>query len=394
MNSKCVGIVAEYNPFHNGHAYQIHEAKRLSGAEYAIVCMSANFVQRGECACMDKFTRAAWALHGGADMVIELPDIISCSCAERFAYGSIKILKATGLVSDICFGSESGDIDALKATASLQPDKKMLKENLNKGYSYPNAITRALGKDEFLLPNDTLAVEYLRAIDKIAPTTGAYAVKRLGAKHDELHSHDEFSSASAIRADFSSGNYLNAKKALPPFVFEKMICDTNCPRLPYSMENLSDVLIYSLRKLGPNGISDIAEVTEGLENLIFNVAMNSNCGLDIAQAVKSKRYALARIRRIMVNAILGSTNYLQSLALYEPDSLYIRVLGVKNKLLLSELNKKAMLPVLVRSSDTKKLPENANRIFEHTRFASSVMSLAHNGERKAIDEFSNALITI
>lgn len=393
MNSKCVGIVAEYNPFHNGHAYQIREAKRLSGAEYAIVCMSASFVQRGECACMDKFTRAAWALNGGADMVIELPDIISCSCAERFAYGGIKILNATGLISDICFGSESGDIDALKVTASLQLDRQMLKESLDNGSSYPTAVSKALGKDEFLLPNDTLGVEYLRAINKIAPTIGAYAVKRIGAKHDELHSGNEFSSASAIRTDFNCGNYSNVEKALPKYVFEDMVCDTNNSNLPYSMKNLSDILLYSLRKLGSSGISDLAEVSEGLENLIFNVAMNANNGMDIAQTVKSKRYTLARIRRIMVNAVLGSTNHLQSLALYEPDSLYIRVLGVKNKLLLSELNKTATLPVLTRSSDTKKLCENAKKIFEHTRFASSVMALAHNGNRKAIDEFSGALIT-
>ncbi len=394
MNSKCVGIVAEYNPFHNGHAYQIREAKRLSGAEYAIVCMSASFVQRGECACMDKFTRAAWALHGGADMVIELPDIISCSCAERFAYGGIKILNATGLISDICFGSESGDIDALKAIASLQPDKQTLKENLDSGFSYPTAVSKAIGKDKFLSPNDTLGVEYLRAINKIAPDIGAYAVKRVGAKHDELHSDNEFASASAIRTDFNSGNYLNAEKALPKFVFETMMGDTDDSILPYSMKNLSGILTYSLRKLGPNGIRNLAEVGEGLENLIFNVAMNADNGTDIAQTVKSKRYTLARIRRIMVNAILGSTNYLQSLALYEPDSLYIRVLGVKNKLLLSELNKAATLPVLTRSSDTKKLCENASKIFEHTRFASSVMALAHNGNKKAIDEFSGALITI
>ena len=144
MTDKCIGIIAEYNPFHNGHAHHLREAKRISGAEHAIVCMSASFVQRGEPACADKFTRARWALMNGADMVIELPDALSCSNAERFAFGGVKLLSATGLVSGICFGSESGDCDRLIEAASAVPDPTVIKAELDKGKSYPSALSSAL----------------------------------------------------------------------------------------------------------------------------------------------------------------------------------------------------------------------------------------------------------
>lgn len=134
---KNIGIVAEYNPFHNGHAYHIEQARKIAGGGSVIAVMSASFVQRGEPAAFDKFTRTAMALQGGADMVLELPDILSLSCAERFALGGVRILSASGIAGRLCFGSESGDIDALRRAADSKLSGDELSSALSSGLSYP-----------------------------------------------------------------------------------------------------------------------------------------------------------------------------------------------------------------------------------------------------------------
>mgnify|MGYP000107996968 CR=1 FL=1 len=141
---KNIGIVAEYNPFHNGHAYHIEQARKIAGGGSVIAVMSASFVQRGEPAAFDKFTRTAMALQGGADMVLELPDILSLSCAERFALGGVRILSASGIADRLCFGSESGDIDALRRAADSKLSGDELSSALSSGLSYPAAAARQL----------------------------------------------------------------------------------------------------------------------------------------------------------------------------------------------------------------------------------------------------------
>ena len=175
-----VGIIAEYNPFHNGHEHHILRAKQKSGARYAIVCMSASFTQRGEPACLDKFNRTRLALLCGADMVIELPDLLACACAERFAYGGVRLLASTGLVDARAFGSECGDTDPLKRAASLDLSGEAMQAALASGLSYPSAAAQAMRAHGILLdtsaPNDMLAVEYLRQLNKLAPSIEPIAV--------------------------------------------------------------------------------------------------------------------------------------------------------------------------------------------------------------------------
>ena len=168
---KNIGIIAEYNPFHNGHAYHIEQARKIAGGGSVIAVMSASFVQRGEPAAFDKFTRTAMALQGGADMVLELPDILSLSCAERFALGGVRILSASGIADRLCFGSESGDIDALRRAADSKLSGDELSSALSSGLSYPAAAARQLRAHGIGVgsnnPNDVLGIEYIRALNRI-----------------------------------------------------------------------------------------------------------------------------------------------------------------------------------------------------------------------------------
>ena len=399
MTDKCIGIIAEYNPFHNGHAHHLREAKRVSGAEHAIVCMSASFVQRGEPACADKFTRARWALMNGADMVIELPDALSCSNAERFAFGGVKLLSATGLVSGVCFGSESGDCDRLIEAASAVPDPTVIKAELDKGKSYPSALSSALsaaGVDiSVTSPNDLLGIEYIRAAKRINPSLSVYAVRRVGPSYNDSGSIEKYASASAIRSRFGSGRYQDVYASMPSDVCRCIAAAAANGTFPAAMDNLSDSILYTLRKLGASGISELAEVSEGLENPLFAAALKASCGTDIPAIVKSKRYTHAKLRRILVNSLLGTTKELQNLAVNVSDSLFIRVLGVRRESkLLSELGRSASLPIVTRRADINKLPSNAVRIFDHTSLASSIRALACPQDKSGSDEFSSALIMV
>ena len=394
----CIGIIAEYNPFHNGHAYHIAEAKRISGADFAVVCMSASFVQRGEPACVDKYTRARWAIRNGADMVIELPDVLSVSCAERFAFSGIKLLNATGLVSGICFGSECGDIEMLKHASEAVPDTDILRSHLAEGKPYSAAMSLAAasqGSESLLAsPNNLLGIEYLRAIKRINPELNSYTVKRVGSGYNDNSPNTPFASAAAIRASFSVSSGI-CSSSLPEDVSSEIAQSIASGRFPAASEHLTSAIFYSLRRLGPSGIAQLAEVSEGLENTIFRSACEEKSYRDLIFGIKSKRYTMARIKRILINALLGTTAELQDMALNASDALYIRVLGVrKDSGLLSALGTSAMLPIITRHSDLGGLSENARLVFEHSSLASRIHALANPGDISASDPFSAPLIVL
>lgn len=397
---RSVGIIAEYNPFHNGHAYHIERAKKLSGAETAIVCMSASFTQRGEPACLDKFTRAKLALLGGADMVIELPDLLSCACAERFAFGGVRLLASTGLVDALAFGSESGDTAMLKRAAALDLNGSEMKAALSKGLSYPAAAAHVMKEHGIAFdassPNDMLAVEYLRQLDVIAPNIEPIAVIRVGAGYNDTSLKNGFASASALRNAAEGGNMDALKQQVPEQIHECIMSEYERGRFPANLEALSPAVLYALRSIGADWIAALADVSEGLENPLYRSALSSSNCSKLLEKVKTKRYTLARLRRILCYALIGTTAELQRLAFEEDDALYIRVLGVKKDKLhmLSELSERADLPVVISASDAEKLSENAMRVLEHTRKAQLVHSLAFPSERTCADDFSHALVTV
>ncbi len=359
---RVVGIVAEYNPLHNGHIYQLDEAKCRTGASYCVVVMSGNFVQRGEPACSDKFTRAQWAIKAGADLVIELPTVFAVSSAERFAEGAIRLLAATGIVTDIAFGCEEPDLTVLEKLAELITSEPpgfsaILNFHLKQGKAYPRARLDALsemGVDKKLLeelkkPNNILAIEYLRSIRKFAPGLNPVAIRRIGGGYNDATLTGEFSSATAIRNAMLSGDR-EALSAVPIYISGAMQFD---PQFPITMNDVGQMLLYRIRTMPLEELSAVPDVAEGFEHVLRRAA-HTCCDADaFLEAIKTKRYTLARAKRIAVNALLGVDRALLDQMLQKPENLYLRVLALKGnaRYLLSAIVGITDTPVIMRNAD-------------------------------------------
>ncbi|MEG1547900.1 MAG: nucleotidyltransferase family protein [Clostridia bacterium] len=398
----CVGIIAEYNPFHNGHLYHIDQARRLSGARYVIAVMSGNFVQRGEVAAFDKFTRTRHALMCGADMVLELPTVFALSCAQRFASAGVRIIAGTGIVDSLCFGSESGDISAIQRAAALLHGEQAnlsaaIMSNLKSGRSYPDALARAMSDgDEALYtllqsPNDVLGIEYVKAISAYGSLLKPYAVKREGIAHDGDDASANFASAKLIRSATISGKLDTIANVMPAAVFEDILKLIRSGAAPRENANFSSAILYALRRMDAQELSLIPDVSEGLENLIFRAARSETTYSGLLAAIKTRRYTLSRIKRILMCALLGITKNTADL-----DALYIRVLGVKKSsaCLLSDMSKAATLPIIVKYSDCAKLNSRSAHMHNIDNHASAIAALAGPLPCPAPFDYSLPLITI
>lgn len=300
-------IIAEYNPMHAGHRYQISQAREKSGAKYIAAIMSGDFVQRGEPAIFSKFARAAEAIKGGVDIVIELPPQYSLASAERFAFGGVRIADAIG-AEFLSFGSESADLQKLLSFAENKEEEK-LRENIKKGLPY--AAAKAISEGEELPPNDILGVEYLRAIQKIGSAIKPLPIRRIGAGHDAAGG-----SALSIRESIKKGEAVSLSEN-----FSGM--------KPVFPEDLEMLLLYRLRTMPVSELANIAEVGEGLEYKIKEAADRAVSYTELLSLIKSKRYPMARIKRILMNALLSITKELRE----ETDAAmpFARVLAVNKE---------------------------------------------------------------
>ena len=335
---KTAGIIAEYNPFHNGHMYHIEKTREISGADVVVVAVSGNFVQRGEPAFADKFSRAKAALSGGADLVVELPCVFACRSAEKFASGGVKLLEA--LECDyISFGTESESVENLqKAADFLKENSAAFSESLSKllkeGKSYPRALSEAFGDNITATPNNTLAIEYLKANTSMKPI----AVPRKGSLHDGA------GSASDIRSGI--GNGANVEKLIPVTTSEIL---KTAKTADYKI--FESLVLYKLRTSSREQIKNTPDVGEGLENRIYDAALKSADFTELLENIKTKRYTMARIRRILTNLLIGITKDDPADA---PE--YIRVLGMNKKgaEILSHLKKTSKLPIITKTADAPK----------------------------------------
>ena len=339
----AVGIIAEFNPFHNGHKYLIETAKEITN-ERIVVIMSGAFVQRGGTAVTDKLTRARMALLNGADLVIELPVPFSHNTAQKFAMGAIGTLGASGIIDTLAFGSESGDINSIKEAGNILSNEpsdvsQKIKDLMSNGISYPVARQTAYKGyfDTNILsdPNDILAVEYLRACNILGTGFKPLAIKRTGTGHDSEDVTQTIASATEIRRRVSEGG--NISDYMPSTDFEV-----------YANKRLDTALISNLRLISPETLSHISEVSEGLENKFIAVSRDVDNIDDLCMAVKSKRYTLSRIRRIAYSSLIGLTKEIADL----PPS-YIRILGANEsgRLLLREMKEKSTLPIITKPAD-------------------------------------------
>lgn len=316
----AIGIVAEYDPFHSGHQHHIEATRAALGADLPVVCaMSGNWTQRGSAAITDKWTRARLALQGGADLVLELPTPWAAASAETFARGAVELLSMTGVVDTLSFGSESGDLAELEAAAAAldSPDyPERLRAELGRGSSYAAARARAAGCSCLDSPNNNLAVEYLRALRRLDSHIRPFTVPRAGDGHDAPASGAGHASASALRAMLRAGDG-RAWDYLAPEA-RALLTDTA------DLNRAFPAILARLRTMAPEELARIPDCGEGLEHRILAAAGKARSLSELYDLAKSKRYAHARIRRVVLRAFLG----LEEIPERVP---YLRVLGMNDR---------------------------------------------------------------
>ena len=332
-----LGIVSEYNPFHNGHVRHLQLSKQLTKTDFTVAVMSGNFVQRGDTALVDKWTRTEMALKSGIDLVIELPTVYALSSAENFADGAVKILNSLGVVDFISFGTEIGEIAPLNDVANIlykEPKEfsSLITAQLRSGLSYPKAREIALSQffgsskkySEILSnPNNILGVEYLKALKRQKSHIIPLTIKRDYADYNSKQEKNGIASATAIRTMIQ--NKKNIHRVIPYESYELLEnCITNKKIIP-SLAVFEKEIIYTLRKMTLSEIATLPDVSEGLENKIKFAANNFNTLEELISNIKSKRYTQSRIQRILLYALLNISQ--KDMNQSRKITPYIRVLG-------------------------------------------------------------------
>lgn len=390
---KTAGIIVEYNPFHNGHLYHLKRTRTLSGADFVIAVMSGDFVQRGEPALLDKYTRTQMALLCGADLVLELPAYFAIGSAGDFAAGAVSLLDKLGVVDTLCFGSECGSVEPLLQAACVLAEESpafsaALQENLKQGLSFPHARTEALKQymaagnvsqqsaleeisNRLSSPNNILGLEYCLALQKRHSSIHPITISRKGAGYHDLTLTDaclnagiSLSSASAIR---------QALKNSPKEIWEMLSPSIPAALAPLWEQILSDrsflfandltrELRYRLLLENSNGFSHYADVTRELSDKIKNAGMNFSDWSSLCDTLKSKELTYSRISRALCHILLSVTKEALAYARQNDYVPYARILGFRQSAvpLLTSIKKNSSIPLLSKLADAKNiLPEAA-----------------------------------
>jgi len=401
--SKTLGIICEYNPFHNGHLYQLQESKKLLNYDYSVAIMSGNFTQRGEPAICDKWSRVQMALDAGVDLVIELPTIYSISSSENFAYGAVGILDSLNIIDYLSFGSEIGSIEPLKEIANIlhnEPKdyKEELLNNLKEGCSFATSRQIALEKvcknaDILKSPNNILGIEYIKALYKLNSNIIPFTLKRKAVEHSSLETHEEFASASFIRNKIKENNFEEIKKYLPQKSFNILSnLKENDQLISSSLFTYEKEILYTLRNMTIDEIANIPDVSEGLEYLIKEASNKTNKLEELINIIKSKRYTYTRIQRILLYCLLGISKQ----DIYHSKDInnsYIRILGMnKNgEEILKEIIKYAKLPVITSVSRFLSNGLN-NKLFLKDIQATNIYTLGYNSNSLGNLDFTKRII--
>lgn len=406
---KVLGIVAEYNPFHNGHLYHLNESKKQAGADYSVCVMSGNFTQRGDTAIIDKWSRTEMALKNGIDLVIELPVVYSISSAENFAYGSMSVLDKLGIVDTVSFGSEVGDLTILDSIAEIlctEPKEyvSLLNHELSRGISFPKAREKALlmylndiRKYANVLsnPNNILGIEYLKALRNLKSNLTPMTIKRKDSDYNSTAIKDGFASSTAIRKIITKPSSLS--KVVPEETFSIIDNKIKHGQIVNGLSTFEKEILYKLRIIPVEWIADLPDVSEGLEHAIKNAANSCNNVADLVSLVKSKRYTQTRIQRILLYALLDITK--QDMENSKKGVPYIRVLGMteNGKQLLSSIvtrNKK----LNIITSPKKFMDHSNNKIskslFAKDMLATNIYTLGYEFESQSNLDYSTPVVTI
>lgn len=417
---KVLGLIVEYNPFHNGHLYHLEQSKKKCGADYTVCVMSGNFIQRGEPAIVNKWARANMALSCGADLIIELPLPYAMSSAEYFASGAVKILNDIGIVDYLCFGSEHGNVDELDFIAQILIDepkeyKSFLKQELDRGVSYPAARETAIEKFiEFanskkaldmqgLLSssNNILGIEYLKALKRIGSKIIPLTIKRINNEYGTKEITGSISSATSIR-NFISKNSISALKdvlqnVLPEASLNILFEEITEGRGPVFAEDFYSIITSLIRRMEAGQIKNYPYVSEGLENRIKTASESSGSYDELVESICTKRYTRTRIQRILMSILTGMTSEQVDMFNRYNGPQYARVLGFNNKgkQLLSLIKQKSLIPIVMKTADfIKSCNPLLRSMLELEAMSTDIYVLGYKNpsHRKASQEFTQNVV--
>lgn len=394
-NLKAVGIIAEYNPFHNGHKYHLEQALTESGADICVSVISGNFTQRGEIALLDKWTRAEMAVRNGVNLVVEMPTVFACSNAGYFAEAGVEILEALGAQS-ICFGSESGNTEELSSIArgieySRQPLEDEIKSGVKDGLAYPKARSRAVSKllgekaaSVIENPNNILAIEYLKNMKNARPLV----VKRQGAGYHDTNAQGNTASATAVRMMLREGKDIS--RAVPEFSRE--ILEQSRAGFT-SSEMLTPLIIQKVLQTSAEELNAIFGAEEGLGNIMKRRVRCWKSYEDIVDDLKSKRYTRTRIERVLVHTLLGikradilsASKYIRVLAFDEKGSKYLNQI---------KKSQKCHLPIITNINKDRDAFSEARGTLEKDILAADLYNLACGRDLYEYSEYVKKPVSI
>lgn len=409
--STVLGIIAEYNPFHNGHLYQIEEAKKQTGAQYVIAVIGGNFTQRGDTSLCNKWVKTKMALENGVDLVIELPTVYSISSAENFAEGAIKILDSLKIVDTLCFGTETADFAALNNITNIlynEPKEyvAILNHELGKGLSYPKARENAvmmyandIKRYANILAgsNNILAIEYLKALRRLKSDIKPFSIQRKKVYYNDERIIDEFASSTAIRQFAQREQYEDIRKVMPTNAYRILKEEIERGNYVLGLSKYEKEILYNLRKMTVKQIAELPDVTEGLEYAIKNAANSCNNLPDLINIIKTKRYTQTRIQRILLYALLGITK--KDMMISKKIVPYSRVLGVskKGRELLSDIckiNPRINMITSVKKFMDENMNKNLKEMMEKDIFATDVYTLGYEYSSWANLDYTNKIIIV
>lgn len=427
---KIVGLIAEYNPFHNGHQYHIEKSKEITGADTAIVVMSGDYVQRGTPAIMPKYLRAEMALRCGAGAVFELPVCYSTGSAELFAMGAVSFLDSLGIVDSICFGSECNDLDGLKAVADIlceEPEeyRQLLQTHIKNGLSFPAARQKALTsymnspKHALLLsdPNNILGIEYLKALKKLDSSIHPYTIRREESHYHDTELQDHYSSASAIRSllaysssalstQYDGGtfenthfsNILNELEDQVPSCCLELLKDYHHVMYPVYQNDFSLLMKYKLLNKSAQDLTRYLDVSEELANRISGQLNNFFNYKQFCELLKTKEMTQTRINRALLHIMLGIKKRNVEEYIDGGYHYYARLLGFRKdrEKLLGSVTKNGILPLVTSLYQTEDIPDAGKKMLNHDILASNLYKSVSTDKYKTAfqNEYSQMLLKV
>lgn len=386
---KVTGIVAEYNPFHNGHKYLVNKA-REHGADAIIAVMSGNWVQRGDTAVISKFARTHEALNCGVDLVAELPTYWAMATAQKFAEGAVEILENLG-ADTIIFGSECGDIERIIRTAYCVRSaefseymREMLDNGMTAAKARETAVEQLCGNGELLRsPNDTLAVEYVCAAKALNSKMKFIAVRRQGIEHDSSDTFGKFCSAAKLREMILSGDIEGTAEFMPEESYKILLNEYNNGKIS-DINLLEKTILSQLRTMPQDDYKQLPDISEGIENRLYSAARMSASLPQLMNYAATKRYTNARLRRLILSA------FLKAKADDIPKAVpYIRILGCNaaGAEALRPAREKSKIPIIMRSSMLKN-----QKTFMFDTKATDVYALSQQNPEPCGSEFTTGVI--